>query len=320
MRTRWLWLFLAALPMFALIALRDSSLGADTAGYLKFFDKMVRIPWDRIFIVNNATYEFEEGFVVFEKLVTHITHDSLVYLVSVVTFANQLEKAHFTFLYFYATLGLYTFMFTGVRQSLAMCVCLFSYQFLKNKRFIPFLLMVVLAFYFHKSAILFLTVYFIYDRKIGWLNMLLYALLGLLAYNNIDIIQEWFNDTLEYDYGIEKTGNGVVFLLVIIAITVFAYCVILANRVLTDQARGMLNVGVITLIFWVLRLETRVAERPSYYFMFFTIAMLCHAIEAPKEEKERSILKVVICVLCMALYMYRFMSNFSNMIPYQTFF
>lgn len=328
LRKRWAWLFLAALPMLALIALRGSDVGADTSGYLKFFNQMVDTPWRSIFIVNESEYQFEPGFVVFEKLITYVTQNakvyqviySSVYLLAVVTFANQLEKANFSFLFFFATLGTYIFMFTGVRQCLAMSICLFSYKFIKEHKFIPFLLLLVLAFTFHKSAILFIAAYFIYKRKISWLNTLIYAAFGALAYVYIKAIQEWFNDVLDYDYGIEETGSGLIFLLVVTAITAFSYFTVLYYKKQTKESVGLLNIGVITVILWVLRLATRVAERPSFYFLFFTAAMLCYGLDAPDKGRDRIIYKVAVYSACMILFVYRFLSSFSYMIPYHSFF
>lgn len=327
-RLRWRWLMIAALPMFALIALRGRYMGADTSVYLKFFDEIINTPWNRILIVNDATYEFEPGFVIFEKLVSCITKSSEVYQViyssiyflAVVSFANQLDKGSFSFLYFFATMGTYTFMFTGVRQCLAMSICLFSYSFIKKRKLIPFLLLLILAFTFHKSAILFIAAYFIYNRKIGWINTAIYAIFGGLAFVYIDVIQEWFNDNLDYDYGIESTGNGVMSFVIIALITAVSFFMILAFKKQTKESVGLLNVGVITLIMWILRLVTRVAERPSFYFMFFSAAMLCYALDAPNEIKEKRMVKFVAYCAFMLLFIYKFMTSFATLVPYTTFF
>ena len=327
-KTRWWWILISALPMFTLIAFRGSALGSDTLTYLRIFKEVSNTPWNRLLIVNDATYEFEHGFVIFEKLISLVTSTpqiyqiiySTIYLIAVVTFANQLEKHNFSFLYFFATLGIYTFMFTGVRQSLAMCICLLSYPLVKRRRFVPFALLVVLAFTFHKSAILFLAVYFIYGRKINFINSIFYASFAVVAYIYIEVIQNWFNDTLDYEYNIEKTGNGAVFFIVIILITAFSFFAILHYRKQTFESVGLLNVGIITLIFWLLRLATRVAERPSYYFMFFTAAMLCYGVDAPKSSIDRLLVKSVIYVAFMLLYIYRFSTNFATLVPYATFF
>lgn len=327
-RQRWWWLFAAALPMFALVAFRSPYMGADTGGYLKFFDKMINTPWDKILERNAATYEFEEGFVIFEKLMTEITQDARVYqviytaiyLLSVVTFANQLEKCNFSFLYFFATMGIYTFMFTGVRQCLAMSICLLSYPFVKRRKLIPFLLLVLLAFTFHKSAILFLVTYFIYNRRLGWFNTIIYGAFAGVAFVNIEIIQEWFNDTLDYEYEIEATDTGFIFFAVIVLVTAFSFFMLLHYKKQTKESVGLLNVGIITLILWLLRLATRVAERPSYYFMFFSAAMLCYALEAPQKNGDKLIYRLVVYGAFMLLFIYRFMTNFASLVPYVSFF
>jgi len=328
LRKRWTWLLVAALPMFALIAFRGEYIGADTRGYLRFFNEMIDTPWNKMFVLNNSGYEFEPGFIVFEKLITLITHNSNVYqviyssiyLLAVTTFANQLEKANFSFLYFFVTFGIYTFMFTGVRQCLAMCMCLFSYKFIKKRRIIPFLILLLLAFSFHKSAILFIVAYFIYNRKIGWINSVIYAGFAGFAYVYIEVIQEWFNETLDYEYSIEETGNGFIFFAVVALITVFSFFTVLYYKKKTPESVGLLNIGVITLILWVLRLATRVAERPSYYFLFFSAAMLCYGLDAPHSSRDRLLYKVTVYSLCMVLFIYRFFTNFAALVPYQTFF
>ena len=327
-RYRWWWLFLAALPMFALIAFRGANIGADTSVYLKFFTKMTNTPWGEIFIANDRGYQFEEGFVVFEKLMTVITKNpqvyqviySCIYLLAVVTFANQLEKGHFSFLYFFATMGVYTFMFTGVRQCLAMSICLFAYPFIKRRKLIPFLLLVLLAFFFHKSAVLFLVTYFIYNRRLGWFNTVIYGAFAGLAFVNIDTIQAWFNDTLDYEYGVEADNSGFIFFAIIVLVTAFSYFMILHYKKQTRESVGAINVGVIALILWLLRLATRVAERPSYYFMFFSAAMLCHALDAPKKNGDKLIYNIVIYSAFMLLFIYRFLTNFSSFVPYVSFF
>ena len=314
--------------MFALVAFRAPTMGNDTSGYLRFFEEMVKIPWSKIFVVNASTYEFEPGFVVFEKLITIFTQDSkvyqviysVIYLLSMVTFANQLEKHNFSFFYFFATLGTYTFMFTGVRQCLAMCICLLSYAFVKKRKLILFLLMVLLAFTFHKSAILFVIVYFIYNRKINWINTIIYTVFGALAYLYIDVLQNWLNSALDYDYGVEETGNGIIFFAVVVVITLYSYFTILGNKKLTDESRGLLNIGTITLVLWFLRLATRVAERPSFYFMFFSAAMLCYGLEAPENGKERILFKVLAYSACMLLLIYRLLTSNATLVPYVPFF
>jgi hypothetical protein len=323
-----MWLAVAAFPMFLLIAMRGYHMGADTSGYLKFFDYVKHASFEQALLINSSGVNFEVGFVIFEKIVSLFTKNALIYQVIytcvyyliIVTFANQLKKESFLFLYFFATLGLYTFMFTGVRQCLAMCICLCSYKFIKNRKLIPFIICVALAFTFHKSAILFSVVYFMYKRKLSFINIIFYAIIGLFSYLNIDIIQEWFNEQLEYEYDVESVGGGVIYLAVIALITVFSISVFKIYSEMTPEFQGVANVGIITLIFWVLRLVTRVAERPSYYFLFFSMAMLSFALGSIKTKDKGVIVRYCVIAVAMLLYIYRFMTSFRSLVPYDSFF
>ena len=320
---RFWWLMLAALPMFMLIGLRHSSMGADTGSYQSFFERIQFLTWEE-------SLEFEElevGFLIFQKSLTYVTSSPFVYqciyagiyMLSVVSFANRMKSENFSYLYFFATIGIYTFMFTGVRQCLAMCICLFSYRFVQNRRIIKFVICVLLAFTFHKSAMLFIVVYFIYNRKLNVLNTLVYTVIGALCFFNIDLVQEWFNDQLDYDYGVEATEGGYVFTIVIAVITIFAVVMILNYKKLDVESRGMINVGFVALIFWVVRIATRVAERPSYYFLFFSIAMLCYGMDSPSKSNERLLYRILIYGVMMALFVYRMSTNFANLVPYKVY-
>ena len=219
-------------------------------------------------------------------------------------------------MFFFAALGLYTFMFTGVRQCLAMCICLLSYEFIKGRRLVPFLLCVALAYTFHKSSILFLAAYFVYPRKLHIGNIVLYAALAGIFMLNIELIQAWFNEQLDYDYGIERTGSGLIYLLVVGSITVFSAFMMKLYHRESHAYLGAFNISVIALVFWILRLATRTAERPSYYFLFFTMASLAYGVDAIKNRREKLVVGFLVICVSVLLFAYRFLTNFRSMVPY----
>lgn len=321
-RRRFRWLLFASLPMFFLIAFRNEYLGADTISYTNHFLDMTNTSWDNIF--DNT--RMEHGYVVFVKAITHFTDSPLVfqiiyssiYWLSVSFFANQLEESPFLFLFFFCTLGTYTFMFTGVRQCLAICICLISYKFIKKQKLIPFLLCILLAYYFHKSSLLFIAAYFIFPRKINILNTIIISIFCGISINYLDVIQEWFNEQLDYDYSIESTNSGSIYLAFLVLLTILTIFLIFRNNQSSNKgATGTLNIGFIAVFFWILRLSTRVAERPSYYFLFFSFAALTVALEGITNKSERFVISSVVITLCLVLYIYRFMTNFASLVPYR---
>ena len=321
---RWAYILISLLPLFAVVGFRGADLGADTGVYLNNFNNVSKTPWSELF--DNTRMEY--GYLVFVKLLGYIVHDArvyqvicaLIYLAAMFTFSIQQKKSPFLFIYFFATLGLYTFMFTGTRQCLAMSICLFSYVFIRKRKIIPFILLVVLAYFFHKSSVLFLVTYFIHNRKITWYNMLIYGGVSAFSVYYLENIQEFFNKALDYDYEIEPTGSGAIFLILIAGLTVMSVVIMFSYNKVSRESCGFFNIGVIAVFFWILRYFTRVAERPSYFFLFFSCALVAYALDAIPKTRERFYTKCVVCAVTMALYIYRFSGNFASFIPYETFF
>ena len=319
------YIILALIPFFLVLAFRGERMGADAGTYVRHFMRMTYTPLK----VEMATSRMEIGYLIFVKLLTYITQNGLIYQIMCVTcmffgmytFLKELEiEDALLYIYFYCTLGLFFFMFTGTRQCLAMGICLFSYKLLTKKQYLKFILCMLLAFCFHKSAVLFIMVLFMYNKKINIFNTIIYCSVVVIAGRNINSIQEWFNDTLEYNYEIEYTGSGMIFLIVLLLLSVFSMIMIYNrdggfNR--NVNTRVLININFITLVLWVLRLQTRVAERPSYYFMFFSCALYAHALNTIKDSKERNLFKMIICGFTMLLFIYRLKTNFAVLIPYE---
>lgn len=319
-REKLLKIILSILPMFILIAFRDELIGADTYGYLREFREMIDKPWSMIFYQTRE----EPVFRIFVKLMTYVTKSPLVYqifctflyAIGVVSFLYHLDFDAAWPLFFFATTGVYTFMFTGTRQCIAMSICLFAYQFIKRKKLIRFLICIALAFCFHRSAVIFIVAYFIFRRKLSVLNVLLYSGITVAAILLLEQIQKWFGQLMNATYEDAETGNGWVFLVFLAVITIAAIVIIYVNKNRTAEADGLINVSIISVAIWVLRLFTRDAERPSFFFLFFSVALFGYAVNAVKETRDQRLIKVAAFALCMALYVYRFLTNFSSFIPY----
>lgn len=319
------YLVIAMLPIIILLAFRSSLMGADTSTYMRNFIYMIDTPLKTAI----EDSRMETGYLIFVKLITYITHNPLVYQVICVTcmfvglydFSKHLDDDDaFLFLYFYCTLGLFFFMFTGTRQCLAMCICLFSYKYVRQKKYLRFILCVALAFCFHKSSILFLVVPFIYNRTVSILNTGIYLILAFISGRYLDVIQAWFNDQFDYTYTIEETNSGMIFLLVLLLLTVFSLILINnrdGNLNVNKYTKALININFVSLFFWIMRLQTRIAERPSYYFLFFSCAFYATALNNIKDEKDRLIYKLLVCGFAMLLYIYRLQTNFATLVPYK---
>lgn len=314
---------LAVIPMLSLIAFRDSSLGADTGQYLINF-VIIR---DGSFKTILANSRMEDGYLYFVKIITYITDSpevfqviyASIYAISLVILMKEFEDNCFDFLFFYGTLGLYMFMFTGVRQCLAMSMCIIAYRFAVKRKIVWFALFVILACAFHRSAILFAVVYFVIRWKIKWYTISLYAISAFFAVTFLGIIQGYFSEAMDYNYTIENAGNGGIFFVYILLLIVFSIYIAYTNG-FNEKITGLANLSIITLLFWVLRLYTVVAERESYYFLFYVCAFIPSAVNGMENKRDESIYKLLIYGSAFVLYIYRLLTNFSSFVPYQSFF
>ncbi len=166
---------IAILPMMSLIAFRGASLGADTGQYLNNFIAIR----DGVFESILTNSRMEEGYLYFVKGVTYLTQSpevfqviyTSIYAIAIVILMQEFEDNCFDFLFFFGTLGLYMFMFTGVRQCLAMSICIIAYRFAVRRKLIWFIIFVFIASNIHSSAALFLVVYFVIRLKKKWYNI-----------------------------------------------------------------------------------------------------------------------------------------------------
>lgn len=131
-------------------------------------------------------------------------------------------------------------------------------------------------------------------------------------------VQLWINDKFDYNYEIESAGGGLVFLLILILLT--TYSAIVKKKITNDSiSNALFNINVLTLFFWILRLQTRVAERPSYYFLPFSCALFACVLGRTSRVGTEGVFRYLIIAFTLLLYIYRLFANFSSLVPYTTF-
>ena len=159
-----------ALLLPALLAgLRDSSVGTDTKSYIQIFKNAVGLNNRTAFFENTG---MEDGFNAFIYLISRLTNNVFWMLFLCELFAcffvwkaideNVVEQYKvFAMLLYY--LLFYSYSLNMIRQMMAMSILLFSYQYIKQRKLLKFLLCVIISFFFHKASVIGLVLYPIYS-------------------------------------------------------------------------------------------------------------------------------------------------------------
>ncbi len=303
------WLFvLGCLGLWLFVGLRSDYTGSDTIGYVQNFRSISSVDWSNIY----THFSKDQGFYYFVKLVRTFT-DSTVIFKLVTAFASLIgifvlcwknTKRPVLALYFYITIGNFFFVVTGMRQAIAMSICMLSIHFIQKRKIIPFVLLVLLAVQFHHSAYIFLPMYFLGTRRINALNMLITIGVTVAAYFSYENLLAIANDVLDYNYGVEELNNGGIFFIILLIILILA--LLTKNHWMKEmQTRVVMNTSIMCGVIWVFRLIGRTAERPSMYFLNAIPVIFSEALDSIEGERNRALMELGAIVLTFAFFAYR---------------
>lgn len=323
------------LILFALASLRWER-GTDWGSYITMFEN-----------VENIFYllAFEPGFYYLNYIVSVVSDN---YTIVLVIQAIIIYVLHFYIIKKYSLLpfvslmiwfGFYIGSVFFVRFHVALAITLFSFIFIVDRKFWKFFICILIAFCFHRTAILFIPAYFLFNKVftrkqllIGmFLSFLLSAVfsigLNFLGHINLGIISE---KALTYaeagsDYAEEPTRSAfqimligasyrVLFLLLIIG---FYYDLYKENITF----RGILNLYFIGMCLFIMVTPVSVSvARMSQYYEYFQFLLIPYFIIRFEFRSNRNLV-----LLCFGLfYLMRLKSNISfyeNLyVPYKSIF
>lgn len=161
-----------AVLLISMAAFRDFSVGPDTQQYLgKYgFLEIMALPWQRV-----PLFKWELGYTLLNKIVGTIYFNQRFVLV-VVTLVALVPVFYRLFQDSrWATLSLVCVLGTDIwensaflmRQGCAMAILTFSYRYCKERKFLPFFGCVIAAMLFHRTAAVWLLLYFVYPLAIN---------------------------------------------------------------------------------------------------------------------------------------------------------
>ena len=303
-------------------ALRGENYGRvyDLRVYMATFEEIAITPWDQLFY--DPT--FEPGFTVLNKLLSYLSTSGrtiivfhaifCVYTVCRFIYKNT-NEVFWGFLFFYS-LGNMGFFLTGLRQAIAMCVCMYAVEAAKKKKLILFVLLNLLAMTVHISALIFAAVYFLINmgifRQNKWLIILPIVLLVAFSSQLVGLSRN-ISEELVFSETAKFTFNGIVPIL-IYAITIllqilFAKKQKLLDETLLPEERKDTYVGfamtAVGLGLYFLRFYARSLERLAFFYLQGSPIALADVTTHFKRSRDARLIELVLVVLSFILFVHR---------------
>lgn len=254
-----------------LTAFRSHHVGADTINYVNMFRRFSS--WS---FAKNLNYK-EPAFAILCKVISLFTKEYQVLVVVVaiistvpvaIVYYQEIEYPMTTIALLVNISNFYMF-FSGMRQSIAIALGMIAFLFTRHRKLIPFLLVSVLAFLFHRTALILFLMYPLYKLRLYKKSLfIVIPTMALIFIFNKPIFAALQGIISDYEgVGNAETG-AITMLLLLIAFSVFSF-IIPKDSNLDDVSIGMRNfLLMVTVVQMFVPLNTFVM-RMGYYYMIF---------------------------------------------------
>jgi len=315
---------LCAIGLILIVGLRSKYLGSnDTESY---YDIMKQTIKSKKYDVEMFDEKLEQGFTIFVWLLSRVFRkaqwiiviSSAIYISSFTVFVYKRSKNVSMSITMFVCLGILTFCMQGMRQAIAMSICLLAYYFVEKKWLIPFILAVLLAITFHQSAIIFFVVYLFnyFKVKPAHIFIVVFGIISTIFLS--DYIVQTANDYFQREYTGTVSSGG--FIAVAVYLIIIGFTAFISKKTMRFNVDSrmfcMLLFGFVCFI--ERYIGSQASERISFYFAISQAIILPNAIEEGNiSKRDKFIISIIVYTLCVGLFLYRLLN--TKFLPYYFF-
>lgn len=231
---------------------------------------------------------------------------SLPICIGITVLFKEESEDYFVSMLILLVVGIVQFCTAGLRQSMALGFCFIAYKFIKEEKLVPFVLFIIIAFGFHRSALVFIIAYPLRKYKTSSFYFVIVALFFVLGLTRSQVIQrivgfliagdEKYNNYLQ---GEQARTN---YSMYIIQLVMFIFCFLYKDKICKNNKLGDLLFNLTFILLCIQSLANSIAEffRLSYYFSVFLAILVPKALLAEENKSVRWAELFFIVLLCLA--------------------
>ena len=343
----WKYSILAVIPPILIAGLRDSSVGSDMELYIvpifngiasngqnliEFIDSYPGMEWGYLFLNYVIAQVTDQPFVLL--LCIHILIIIPLY-VTAMKWREYLSPVLFMFVFY---MIFFQESLSIVRQSVALSFSMLAFTLFWEKKYIYYVVCLIIAFLFHQTSVIILSfpiIYYVIDRFSLKQTYILYigvVLIGTLFFLNIDNILIWMIESgyidlrfLKYtsaDNTFTPVLGAANFMVKIMTIAYIIYIMIIyeADSIL----KFFLVVAVLDMLFSLCALIVQPLDRLSLYFRLVSCISLPYlifnhpVIYTDDDTPYTRPVEVLLCIIHSAYWFYVYMlGNYDDTANYQ---
>ncbi len=325
-------IFFASIWIF-LLGLRHPSMGIDLGydrsyGYLHAYREIGEYTVAET--LTRPYMNFERGYIVLNKILYTICTNyrlllivcALIPMLSVSVWIYKNSVHPFLSSLVYLGLPCFIINFSTLRQVIALSITLWAFEYIKKRKPIPFIAIVILAMFFHKSAVVFLFAYPIYwfktKRSLQLVSLTIPVAIFLLKYQIFALLMRLTGGDTEPDQNGAKT-------LFIVLYLIYVYTVVFAKQK-TALENGARNLFFVSVALQAMGGVYSGVLRVGYYFIIYAVLLLPeilenHRIAQNSDAKINYAGMYALIALCFGFHGFYLlkMSSWAMAVPYHFF-
>jgi len=185
-----------------------------------------------------------------------------------------------------------------------------AYYFVKNKQLVRFLLVVVLAFFFHRSAFCLLGLYPVYHMRLSkkmliWILPVI-AVIYLYSRPILTMLIRLMGSFYQERYSDLESTGAYSMLLLFVMLLLFSYIFTFEENADADLI-GMRNILVLSVVLQCFTTSSTIVMRMNYYYLMF-LPLLIPKVISQATYKNAFICKIANIVLC-TYFLYYFLDK-----------
>lgn len=296
---------------------RAELLGVDVYNYKEYFYSWYPSYSFREVLMN---FKMDNGYILLNKIIYFFTKNfwiakSIIYIISfgLISFIIYRHSKYpaLSFL-IYVGFGYLGFSFCILRQSLALSICLYAYKYVEMKNFKLFLLLVIIAGTFHKTAYAYLIIYPIINYQFFNYQFLKKIFIIIFFVLGIIFIFPFLINIYTIDYSNSIiTGEGFNLLLIFMFIYFILYFFNKKYNMsfFTKKEKDIIFMPV---YFQIVALFFSLLTRITNYYSIMLIVIIPNIIYKSKS----TILLIIFILLFSFLFLNNLISNPTSIVPY----
>ncbi len=305
-------LIIAFIELFLILSLREPI--SDMIRYCQYYSIIGEMSWNEL-----INFDWEIGYTVLNKILYMINQDerffivvtSALTLIGPYVFIKKYSNNYLMSLIMFIAMNFFSNNYYILRQMLALSILLISVSYIKNRKFIKFTICVLVATLFHKSSILFLVGYFLFNIKITnkYLNYLIIIFIALVPLRNI--IVRYISGFIYQEYSGIQTSSGYTLLIIMLMVYGIMYIAHLTKKT-NNKDTIFYNQFIMAIVLQIFATSQSVISRLVVDYYVAIIIFLPNIIEKI-EIKQRLLVKLLAYLVLFLIALFGY-SNIPNYI------